>query len=396
MKYIILVGDGMGDYPIPELGNKTPLEIADTPYMDFVAREGEVGMVKTIPNDLEAGSDIANLSILGYDPRLYHTGRAPLEAASLGISLGEGDVAFRCNLVTLSRTSDNRVYLIDYSAGHIPTEEARELILDLDQKLGDENFRFYPGISYRHILVWHKGDETVNTIPPHDWTGKEVTHYLNDNGKKRPLLRLMEKAESILRQSPLNKSNANSIWLWGQGKAPHMPRFYEKYHKTGAIISAVDLLKGIGIYAGLEVVSVPGATGYLDTNYKGKAKYALKILKDKDLVYVHVEAPDEASHNGRLEDKIGAIENFDRLVVKTILEGLEQLKMYKIMIITDHFTPLSLKTHTQDPVPFAIYSPGVTNMETRFRGFSEKEGQRSPIFIEEGFRLMDRFIGDNH
>lgn len=396
MKYIILVGDGMGDYPIPELGNKTPLEIADTPYMDFVAREGEVGMVKTIPNDLEAGSDIANLSILGYDPRLYHTGRAPLEAASLGISLGEGDVAFRCNLVTLSRTSDNRVYLIDYSAGHIPTEEARELILDLDQKLGDENFRFYPGISYRHILVWHKGDETVNTIPPHDWTGKDVTHYLNDNGKKRPLLRLMEKAESILRQSPLNKSNANSIWLWGQGKAPHMPRFYEKYHKTGAIISAVDLLKGIGIYAGLEVVSVPGATGYLDTNYKGKAEYALKILKDKDLVYVHVEAPDEASHNGRLEDKIGAIENFDRLVVKTILEGLEQLKMYKIMIITDHFTPLSLKTHTQDPVPFAIYSPGVTNMETRFRGFSEKEGQRSPIFIEEGFRLMDRFIGDNH
>jgi len=393
MKYMILVGDGMGDYPIPDLGNKTPLEIANTPYMDFIAGQGEVGMVKTIPNDLEAGSDIANLSILGYDPRMYYAGRAPLEAASLGIFLGEGDVAFRCNLVTLSRTSDNRVYLADYSAGHIATEEARELILDLDEKLADENFRFYPGISYRHILVWHKGDETVNTIPPHDWTGKEITHYLNDNAKKGPLLRLMKKAESILRGNPLNKSNANSIWLWGQGKIPHMPKFYEKYHKTGAIISAVDLLKGIGIYVGLEVVNVPGATGYLDTNYEGKAEYALKTLKNKDLVYVHVEAPDEASHGGKLQDKIGAIENFDRLVVKRVLEGLKQLKSYKIMIITDHFTPLSLKTHTQDPVPFAIYSPSVMNTETHFSGFNEREGQRSPVFIKEGFRLMDRFLG---
>lgn len=390
----------MGDYPISELKGKTPLEVANTPYMDFIAREGEIGRVKTIPEGLEAGSDIANLSILGYDPRLYHQGRAPLEAASLGIPLDKDDVAFRCNLVTISRTPDSRVCMVDYSAGHIHTEEAKQFILDLDNKLGDESFKFYPGVSYRHILVWHKGDDTVHTIPPHDYTGKDITHYLESDGKKEPILQLMKKAEIILRENPLNKNRekralkpANSIWLWGQGKVPLMPSFMEKYHKTGAMISAVDLLKGIGVYIGLEVVLVPGATGYLDTNYKGKAKYALMSLKDKDLVYLHVEAPDEASHSGDLREKIQAIENFDQLVVKEVLEGLKAIDMYKILVITDHLTPISLKTHTQEPVPFAIYPSEGRDIKTHSRGFSEPEADRSPLFIEEGFRLMDRFIG---
>ncbi len=390
----------MGDYPIPELEGKTPLEVANTPCMDFIAREGEIGRVKTIPEGLEAGSDIANLSILGYDPRLYHQGRAPLEAASLGIPLDKDDVAFRCNLVTISRTPDRRVYMVDYSAGHIHTEEARQFILDLDNKLGDESFKFYPGVSYRHILVWHKGDETVHTIPPHDYTGKDITHYLESDGKKEPILHLMKKAEGILRENSLNKSRerralkpVNSIWLWGQGKTPLMPSFMEKYHKTGAMISAVDLLKGIGVYIGLEVVLVPGATGYLDTNYRGKAEYALRSLKDKDLVYLHVEAPDEASHSGDLSDKIRAIENFDRLVVKEVLEGLGSIDMYKILVITDHLTPISLKTHSQEPVPFAIYPSEGRDIKTHSGGFSEVEAARSSLFIEEGFRLMDRFIG---
>lgn len=394
MKYIILVGDGMADYAIPDAGNKTPLEIADTPYMDSIARKGEVGLVKTVPDDMEAGSDIANLSILGYDPRPCHKGRGPLEAASLGISLGNEDVAFRCNLVTISYGQRNKVYLTDYSAGHIDTDEARALILDLDRKMGDDYLRFYPGVSYRHVLVWHKGDESIETIPPHDWTGKDVAHYLNTNGKKAPLLRIMKKAEVILKDNPLNKSGANYIWLWGQGKAPSMPKFWEKYHKTGAIISAVDLLRGIGVYAGLEVVNVPGATGYLDTNYKGKAQYALNALKEKDIVYVHVEAPDEASHGGRIEDKIEAIEKFDGLVVREVLEGLDQFRPYKIMVITDHFTPISLKTHTKDPVPFAIYCSKGMDIKIQVNGFSEREAQRTNIFIEEGFRLMDRFLRD--
>jgi 2,3-bisphosphoglycerate-independent phosphoglycerate mutase len=296
--------------------------------------------------------------------------------------------------VTISYAQKNKVYLTDYSAGHIGTDEARALILDLDRKMGDENIRFYPGVSYRHLLVWHKGDESVETIPPHDWTGKDVSRYLNSNGKKAPLLRIMKRAETILRDNPLNKSGANYIWLWGQGKAPCMPKFWEKYHKNGAVISAVDLMKGIGVYAGLEVVNVPGATGYLDTNYKGKAEYALNALKEKDIVYVHVEAPDEASHGGRIEDKIEAIEKFDGLVVREVLEGLEQFRTYKIMVITDHFTPISLKTHTRDPVPFAIYCSKGMDIKTQVNGFSEKEAQRTNIFIEEGFRLMDRFLRD--
>jgi len=399
MKYVILLGDGMADYPIKELDNKTPLQVAKTESMDAVASRGKIGMVQTIPHGLPPGSDIANLSILGYDPNCYLTGRAVYEASSAGVRLDSHDVAFRCNLVTLTN-SDGKTIMGDYSAGHITTGEAREVIGELDVKLGGDQIRFYPGVSYRHLMVWKKGSEKVKTTPPHDISGRDVSPYLPEGEGADKILQLMGEARNILNGNQVNKKRiadsklpANSIWLWGQGRPISLPSFSERYGLSGSVISAVDLIKGMGVTLGLSPIEVPGVTGYLDTNYLGKAEYALDVLKDKDFVFVHVEAPDEASHSGDVHNKIKAIEDFDGMVVKTVLEGIRQFKEYKIMVLPDHRTPIVKKTHTSEPVPFAICSSASLLEDSQQRiGFSEESAEKSGLFVENGFELMDFFI----
>ena len=395
MKYIILLGDGMPDYPIKELGDKTPLEYAQTPNMDFIAKNGTVGCVKTIPDGFPPGSDVSNLSILGYDPAKYYTGRAPLEAASIGVKLSPTDIAFRCNLVTLKPT-DSELIMEDFSAGHISTEEARELISVLDKKLGTEEIKFYPGVSYRHLMVWKNGSNNLKLIPPHDISGKGIKSYIPQGDRANIIIELMNSSQMVLNNHKINKERknngknpANSIWLWGHGKAPAMPTLKERFNLTGSIIAAVDLMKGIGIYAGLTPIDVPGATGYIDTNYEGKADYALKELENKDFVYLHVEAPDEAAHNGSLKNKIKAIEDFDKRVVGRILEGIKKFKEYRILVVSDHPSPISIKTHSAENVPFAIYPQKGGNGASNF---NEKIVGNPSIKFEKGHELIEFFI----
>lgn len=397
MKYLILVGDGMADYAVDELGGKTPLMAAHTPNMDSLAREGEIGLARTIPEGHPKGSEIANLSIFGYDPKRYYTGRGPLEAASIGVGLDPNDVAFRCNLVTLE-VIGGTVMMGDYSAGHISTEEGNEIIQDLDRELSDSAFRFYPGVSYRHLLVWRGAGEKVLTTPPHDITDREIGSYLPTGEGAGELTRLMTEAQVLLKTHRINqrrlqtgKDEANSIWPWGQGKAPQMPTLTQRFGVEGSVISAVDLIKGIGLYAGLKVVTVPGATGYLDTDYQGKADYGLRALEHDDVVYIHVEAPDEASHNGDLEAKIEAIEAFDKKVVGTIGEGVQRWKDYRIMLLPDHPTLLQLRTHAADPVPFVIYD-SKEKSTSRARGFDEEEAAKNGVFVEHGHTLIERLF----
>ncbi|MEW6409600.1 MAG: cofactor-independent phosphoglycerate mutase [Nitrospirota bacterium] len=408
MKYIVLVGDGMADRPLEELGGKTCLQAADTPNMDKLASSGQVGMVRTIPEELHPGSDVANLSILGYNPLIYYTGRAPLEAASLRVDLSSQDVAYRCNLVTLT-IKDNGAIMEDYSAGHISSEEARLLIEDIDKQLGNDNLRFYAGIGYRHIMVWKNGKEDVECVPPHDITGKPVVDYLPVGDGSDVLRRIMADSSVVLKMHPVNierrenkRREANGVWLWGQGRVPQLPAFIKKYGLKGGIISAVDLTKGIGIYAGFKIIDVPGATGYLDTNYEGKADYAVEALNNLDFVYLHVESPDEAGHNGDIDAKIRAIEDFDHRVVRKVTEDMEQFPEYRILLLTDHPTPIGVRTHTREPVPFVIYDSRGSKVEGRR---SRVEGRGSGIKydeaineidsilrFEEGYRLMDYFI----
>ncbi|MEC4686522.1 MAG: cofactor-independent phosphoglycerate mutase [Nitrospirota bacterium] len=399
MKYIVIIGDGMADRPIEELGGKTPLQVAFTPNMDRLARTGTPGKVRTIPKGFSPGSDVANLSILGYNPAKYYPGRAPLEAVSMGVQLDNTDVAFRCNLVTLKyNRKRDRAILEDYSAGHISTEEAGELIHALNRKLGDDSITFYPGMSYRHLMVWKNGEYELECVPPHDIIGKEITGYL-PVGKGEDIIRnLMTMSVEVLEGHPVNKKRvsegklpANSIWLWGQGRKPDISTFREKYGISGALVSAVDLTKGLGIYAGFEILKVPGVTGYLDTNYMGKAEYALKALDKHDFVYIHVEAPDEAGHGGNYRDKIRAIEDFDALVVGTVMRGVRSFEQYRILLMPDHPTPVEMRTHTADPVPFVIYDS--TDVKDNPVTFDESITERDGIVvIEEGHRLMDYFI----
>jgi 2,3-bisphosphoglycerate-independent phosphoglycerate mutase len=388
----------MADYPLPELNNQTPLQAAQTRWMDTIARRGTLGMVQTIPQGLSPGSDIANLNILGYDPTRYLTGRAVYEAASSGVKLNDHDVAFRCNLVTLKDT-DGSTIMEDYSAGHITTPEASEIISELDQKLGTDEMHFYPGISYRHLMVWQSGSIAIETTPPHDITGQNISAFLPKGEGSKKLQQLMEDSRAVLADNPTNKERiaasknpANAIWLWGQGSPINLPSFREKYGLSGSVISAVDLIKGIGISSGLSSISVPGATGYLDTNYLGKAEYALKELETRDFVFLHVEAPDEASHSGDLQSKIQAIEDFDAKVVKTVLEGIERFGEYKIMVLPDHRTPISEKTHTSEPVPFAFFSSINAVEEHATSSFNEVAAEQTGLFVKEGFRLIDLFI----
>lgn len=399
MKYIVIVPDGMADRPLKELDGKTPLMVAFKPNMDRLASEGTVGIVRTIPQGFHPGSDVANLGILGYAPKRYYTGRAPLEAASIGVKLSENDVAYRCNLVTLKFNKDKtRAIMEDYSAGHISTEEARQLIKALNEALSDESISFYSGVSYRHLMVWKNGITECECTPPHDITGKEITDYLPSGKADQVLRALMLKSVSILEGHPLNKERlhkglkpANSIWLWGQGKRPSMPTFKEKYGLSGSIISAVDLTKGIGIYAGLDVINVPGSTGYIDTNYIGEAEYGINSLKEHDFVYIHIEAPDEVSHEGNIEKKIKAIEDIDALVIGTVLRMLKSYDEYRILILPDHATPISVKTHTEEPVPFIFYDSR-KRYANKIRFDENISTLKEIVKIEESHRLMDFFI----
>jgi 2,3-bisphosphoglycerate-independent phosphoglycerate mutase len=396
MKYIVLVGDGMADYPIQELGNRTPLEASRTPNMDFIAKAGRLGRIKTIPDKMSPASDVANLSILGYDPQRFYTGRGPLEAANLGIELEDEDVVFRCNLVAVSADT-----LVDYSAGHISSKEATILIKFIDRNLGTNRMKFYPGVSYRHLLLVKRGqDEHLDGLecrPPHDIMGQGILKNLPKGDGAGILIKLMQDSRSILENHEINlvridlKENpANMIWLWGQGKKPNMPKFLEKFGVSGSVICAVDLIKGLGKTLGLDVINVPGATGYYDTDYEGKARAALSSLEKKDFVFLHVEAPDEAGHNGDLREKITAIERFDQLVVGTILKALKHKKNFRILVLPDHATPVSLKTHTSDAVCFGIFGKGITGRG--FLKYSEKEAEKSDLYFENGFELMDYLI----
>ena len=401
MKYIVLVGDGMGDRPLEELDGKTPLEVAKTPNMNFIAEKGRVGLTSMIPSRMTPASDVANLSILGYSPRKYYSGRGPLEAANIGVDMKDDEVAFRCNLVTVS---DER--LVDYSAGHISSEEARTIINELNAKLGTDDIRFYAGMSYRHLVIFKckdkeglKGLVRLKCTPPHDITGKKMNRYIPKKGNYADLVKkLMDKSKEILTDNEVNRvrldleeNPANMIWLWGQGTRPIMPKFSDLYKVEGSIISAVDLIKGIGKIIGLKVIDVPGATGYYDTNYEGKADYAIESLEDRDFVFVHVEAPDEASHNGDLREKITAIEKFDRLVVGRILEHLKSSGLdFRILVLPDHATPLSLRTHSRDYVCFAMCGTDVESNDIMY--FNEKEAKSSKFRIDKGYQLMEFFI----
>ncbi len=407
MKYIILLGDGMADRPHKELNGMTCLMAAKTPNLDKLATLGTVGMVHTIPAGFPPGSDVANLSVMGYDPRKYYSGRSPLEAASIGVNLAPDDVAYRCNLVTLRIAgikapflcSGRSVILEDFSAGHITTDEARLLIEEIDDKLGTDRIRFYPGVSYRHLMVWKGGKDKIECTPPHDIQDKIIQDYLPCGEGGDVINALMEESIDLLQNHPVNKKRqeagkriANSIWLWGQGKRPAMPTFREKYGLEGAMISAVDLTKGIGIYAGFEVINVPGATGWIDTNYIGKAEHALWALKTKDIAYVHVEAPDEAGHAGDLKNKIKAIEDFDELLVGNIMHGMKQFDEYRILVLPDHPTPIEIRTHSNEAVPFVLYD----NRSERTDGpvlYDEHIADRSDILVfKEGHTLMDHFL----
>jgi len=399
MKYIVLLGDGMADEPIAELDGKTPLQVAHTPHMDSLARDGEIGLANTVPTGYHPGSDVANLSVFGYDPAACYTGRSPLEASSMGIELGPEDVAFRLNLVHL-HPHFGHLYMEDFSAGHIPTDEARPLVELLQQELGDERFQFHPGVSYRHLMVWRGGAAAMKTVPPHDISGQCIGDYLPRGEGGAELVDLMTSAQMLLKRHPVNirreqeeKPTANSIWLWGQGKLPKMETYREKFGLTGAVISAVDLIKGIGINAGLQVIEVEGATGYIDTDYRGKAEAALQALEKVDFVYLHVEAPDEASHSGNLPDKLQAIEDFDREVVGPVLEGLKALGPHRVLVLPDHPTPLALKTHTSAAVPYLLFDSAGSIAAAGADGYTEQAAAASGLRVDPGFGLLPRMLG---
>ncbi|HVO67098.1 MAG TPA: cofactor-independent phosphoglycerate mutase [Syntrophales bacterium] len=398
MKYIILLGDGMADYPLAELKGKTPLEYAHIPNMDIIASQGTLGMIDTIPAGFSPGSDVAIMTVLGYDPQKYYTGRGPLEAASMGLQLRNNDVAFRCNLVTLA---GNEQYIMeDFTADHITTQEARTIIHDINKELGTDDFQFYPGVGYRHLLVWKDGKYLLETTPPHDITGKVISDYLPRGGDgANQLKNLMKRSQVILKDHPVNrlrltegKKPASSIWLWGQGRAPRFEKLTVKYNLRGGMISAVDLLNGIGVCAGLKVINVEGATGYIDTNYSGKARRALDALREMDFVFVHVEAPDEMGHEGNIEGKIRAIEDFDKKVVGTILEDINKIGPFRLLILSDHPTPISLRTHASDPSPFAVLSSDEKENLKNGSVFSESSAKSNGIMVSPGHLLIDDFI----
>lgn len=386
MKYVVLLGDGMADLPIQALQGKTPLQAASTPNMDLLAKQGRCGLARTVPDGFPPGSDVANLSVMGYLPQEYYTGRAPLEAAAMGVHLDNGDIAFRCNFVTVEDG-----IMSDYSAGHITSEEGRALIEALKPLMPEQ--RLYAGVSYRNLLVLKAGARAV-CAPPHDISDQVIDGHLPRGQDADLLIELMQAARPVLAKHPVNlkriaegKKPANMIWLWGQGPRPAMPTFLEQYGLKGAMISAVDLLRGIGKYAGLEVIEVPGATGNIDTNYEGKVEAALLALKTLDFVYLHVEAPDEAGHEGKMDEKIKAIELFDLRVVGPVIEGLRrQGEDWRALLLPDHATPIAIKTHSRDPVPFAMMGKGIE--ADGAERFDEEEAKKGGFGLVEATKLV--------
>ncbi|MCL2023018.1 MAG: cofactor-independent phosphoglycerate mutase [Oscillospiraceae bacterium] len=402
MKYAILLYDGMADLPCPALGGKTPMELAKKPYLDRLAARGEVGMVRTVPKGLPPGSDIANMSVLGFDPAVYYTGRSPLEAVSMGVSMEDSDLVLRCNLVTLSdeENYEQRV-MADYCGGDISTEEASQLIDALQAELGDKNCAFYAGIAYRHCLIIKNGDSNLGElVPPHDISGRIIAPHLCRHPNAQRLLEFMTRSVEILEKHPVNLARvarghlpANAIWLWGEGRRPSLPSFYGKYALRGSVISAVDLLKGIGILAEMNTPHVEGATGYIDTNFAGKAQAAIEQWRGgQDLVFMHFEAPDECGHRGEAQNKIRSIELLDELVLPPLLEYLEGQEDYKIMVLPDHPTPLTTKTHSEEPVPYVIYQKSASR-RSGVSCLTEKTAMETGIFREVGHELMGDFLG---
>ena len=403
MKYVVVLCDGMADYPVPALGGKTPMMVAKKPHIDALAAKAEVGLVRTVAPGLKPGSDVANMSVLGFDPHRFYTGRSPLEAASIGIDMKDSDVSLRTNLVTLSDKGEPFADKVieDYCADDISTEEARQLIEAVQAAFGGGEYDFYTGVSYRHCLIWHGGTtELGNMTPPHDITGKVIGPHLSTAETARPLLEMMEKSFDLLKDHPVNKARvaagrrpANCIWLWGEGKRPALRPFEALYGIKGGMVSAVDLLKGIANCAGMEVAEVPGATGYIDTDFEGKAKAALDLLTRNDLVYVHFEAPDECGHRNEPENKVKAIEMIDSRVLPILEEGLEQYEDYKILLLPGHPTPIVTRTHASDPVPYLLYQKSApkTGVDT----INEETAKATGIYMENGPAMMPHFLGQD-
>lgn len=402
MKYAVVLCDGMADTPVPQLGNKTPMEVADKPCMNSLVKDSEIGLIKTVADGLKPGSDVANLSVMGYEPAKYYSGRSPLEAASIGINLKDTDVTLRCNLVTLSEEDNySDKTILDYCADDISTAEAKVLVEYVQEKLGNEIFKFYPGVSYRHCLVWTNGNANPGVLtPPHDITGKPIKEYIPKGTYVDGLYELMVKSYDILKDHPVNierikngKRPANSIWLWGEGTKPLLDSFESKYGVKGSVISAVDLLKGIGICAGMATPDVEGATGYIDTNFDGKLKAAInEFERGQDFVYIHIEAPDECGHRGEVENKVRAIELIDNKILAPLVGYFENCgEDYKILICPDHPTPLEIKTHTNKPVPYLIYTSN-KKINSGVCTFDEKSAKATGVYNENGFSLMGKFI----
>ena len=401
MKYIVVLGDGMADYAVDEFGGNTILDVANKPNMDYMASHGELGMVKTVADGMKPGSDVANLSVMGYDTKKCYSGRSPLEAASIGVELKDTDVTFRTNLVTLS---DEENYedktMVDYSAGEITTEEARELMKTINDELHTDVCTFYPGVSYRHLLVWDKGSTNVKLTPPHDISDKKIARYLPGGDGAEQLLAMMKKSVGILAKHPVNKKRiaegkrpATSIWPWGEGTKPSLENFEKKFGLRGSVISAVDLIKGIAILAGMESIDVEGANGNFDTNYKGKADAAFKALTQdgSDFVYIHLEGPEECGHRGEAKNKKYAVEMIDEKIIGYLKNKLEKANIeYKMMILPDHPTPISLKTHVSDPIPYIIYNSA--KEENTGKAYSEKNAEATGRYIEQGYKLMAHFL----
>ncbi len=397
MKYVIVLGDGMADWPIEQLGGKTPLEYANTPEMDRLSKLSEVGMVKTVPDGMKPGSDTANLSVIGYEPKKYYSGRSPLEALSIGVDMKPNDIAIRTNIVTITEEDVpfEQQKIIDHSSGEISTEDAAVLLDAVKKELETDEFKFYVGTSYRHLLIWDNGT-VIDLAQPHDHLTEVIAPYL----PTQPQLRaMMEKSYKILNNHPINVerakkglNKANCLWFWGAGTRPSLDSFYDKNHKTGVMISAVDLLKGIAVGAGMKVVEVEGANGGLNTNYEGKAMAAVNALKaGSDFAYIHVEAPDEMGHQGNVENKIKAIEYLDQRVIKVVAEELEKAGIdFRMAVLPDHPTPIKCRTHVSEPVPYMLYDSA--NPQNNSWNYNEKEAKAGGIFIDEGCKLINKLF----
>ncbi len=400
MKYLVMLCDGMADKPFQALDNKTPMMLAKKPCMDYLASKGEVGLLKTVQDGMKPGSDVANLAVLGYDAKKYYSGRSPLEAASIGIDLKSTDVTFRCNLVTVSDEEDYAdKTLIDYCADDISSAEAKILIEYIEEKLGNDDYAYYPGVSYRHCLVWNNGTLSgLSFTAPHDITGKPVKEYLPTGENTTALYEMMKKSYELLKDHPVNlerikrgKRPANSIWLWGEGTKPALDSFYSKYSKKGSVISAVDLLKGIAICADMNSVDVDGATGYIDTNFEGKCEAAInEFKKGQDLVYIHVEAPDECGHRGEAENKVKSLELIDEKILAPVVEFLRGYDDFAVLVCPDHPTPLCIKTHSSDPVPYLLYSS--KDEKEGVSVFTEETAENSGNYISEGYKIMEYLL----